>query len=220
MLLLSGCVNSEPEVAVGLPVDESNLPVRDPGPKVSHIIAGREDCLACHGSFVVWENYEYHKGRINETCLVCHAPVMTLDIHADLSGDISADFEEYSHRPAWIIRSSGWRKEASKAITRPFWSRSCCGGRRALPARKELFLSRRKRERSSRAILRCSHHRLPGLGWRSFADSGLIRRIFPSRRTFIEFGFPGCTPRAKPHIHDFSGLVHTVSIGLFMQGME
>jgi hypothetical protein len=40
---------------------------------VPHPVAGREDCRACHGVTGGTPIPEDHKGRTNDTCLVCHA---------------------------------------------------------------------------------------------------------------------------------------------------
>ncbi len=40
---------------------------------VPHPVAGREDCRACHGMTGQPPIPEDHKGRTNDTCLVCHA---------------------------------------------------------------------------------------------------------------------------------------------------
>ena len=62
----SGETTSRPaEPAVSEPV----------GRYIGHTVAGREDCLACHGVFVMWPVPVGHQGRANETCLSCHQPL-------------------------------------------------------------------------------------------------------------------------------------------------
>ena len=55
--------------------EEKPEPVESIGPYIPHTAEGRADCLACHGSRVLWPVPPSHAGRENSTCVACHQPL-------------------------------------------------------------------------------------------------------------------------------------------------
>ena len=74
IILFAGCTGGDDGTTTSNVSDTNGYqePAQHARTDVPHVIEGRGDCHACHGSFVMWPMSDTHEGRTNETCLDCH----------------------------------------------------------------------------------------------------------------------------------------------------
>jgi len=77
ILLLSGCSagSSSPTTSPSPAGQPGPTATKSTAPTIPHTTVGRDDCLVCHGSFVMWPQPASHKGKTNDTCQGCHQPM-------------------------------------------------------------------------------------------------------------------------------------------------